>query len=81
MRESLVAMREHAVDHGVENITMGRLGSYEDGLDFTHIYKDMKEIFYDSPLSLTVYLRTTRPREEDEEDTLLTQYDSHSKPF
>jgi hypothetical protein len=73
MRESLAAMREHATTHNVENIAMGRLGSYEDGLDFTHIYKDMKEIFYDTPVSLTVYLRTTRPPEEDEDDTLFPQ--------
>jgi len=80
MRESLTAMRDHAVTHNVDNITMGRLGSYEDGLDFTHVYKDMKEIFYDTPLSLTVYLRTTRAPEDDEDDTLFPQHIIRDRP-
>jgi len=70
MRESLSAMRDHAVANNVNNITMGRLGSYEDGLDFTHIYEDLKTTFYDTPVDLTVYLRCTRTPEKDEESTL-----------
>lgn len=59
MRESLTAMRDHALKHSVENIAMGRLGSLEGGLDFREILKDLKNIFYDTGISLTIYPRRT----------------------
>lgn len=59
LREALKAMRDHAVENNVKNITMGRLGAQEDGLDFTECYNSAKDIFYDSGVTLTFYVRTT----------------------
>ena len=59
MRESLTAMKEHALKHQVKNIALGRLASHKAGLDFREILKDIKNIFYDTDITLTVYSRRT----------------------
>jgi len=59
MRESLSAMKTHAIENNVENIVMGRLGSQDDGLDFREILPDIKETFYATDLTLSFYTRRT----------------------
>lgn len=59
MRESLSAMKTHAIENNVENIVMGRLGSQDDGLDFRAILPDIKKIFYATDITLSLYTRRT----------------------
>ncbi|XP_002166570.2 ADP-ribose glycohydrolase OARD1 isoform X1 [Hydra vulgaris] len=59
MRESLEALRVHALNNNVKTIAIGRLGSQNDGLDFGVIIKDIKKIFYDSGITLIIYPRRT----------------------
>lgn len=59
MRESLQAMKQHAVENQVTNIAMGRLGAQDDGLDFREILPELKKIFYDTNITLSIYFRRT----------------------
>lgn len=59
MRESLQAMKQHAVENQVTNIAMGRLGAQDDGLDFREILPEFKKIFYDTNITLSIYFRRT----------------------
>lgn len=59
MRESLQAMKQHAVENQVTNIAMGRLGAQDDGLDFREILPELKKIFYDTSITLSIYFRRT----------------------
>lgn len=59
MRESLQAMKQHAVENQVTNIAMGRLGAQDDGLDFREILPELKKIFYDTNIKLSIYFRRT----------------------
>lgn len=59
MRESLQAMKQHAVENQVTNIAMGRLGAQDDGLDFREILLEFKKIFYDTNITLSIYFRRT----------------------
>ena len=59
LREALQAMRKHANENGVTDITMGRLGAQDDGLDFRDILPDLQEVFYDSNITLSIYFRRT----------------------
>ena len=59
MRESLQAMKQHAVENQVTNIAMGRLGAQDDGLDFREILPELKKIFYDTNITLSLYFRRT----------------------
>ena len=59
MRESLVAMRQHAKENDVKSIAMGRLGSQEDGLNFNEVTKEIENVFYDTNMDLIVYARRT----------------------
>lgn len=63
MRDALCAMKEHSVEHNVQNITAGRLGCGEDGLDFFEVADDAKRIFHGvgSRKSLTFYTMLTEP--------------------
>lgn len=59
MRESLQAMKQHAVENQVTNIAMGRLGAQDDGLDFREILPELKKIFYETNITLSIYFRRT----------------------
>lgn len=59
MRESLQAMKQHAVENQVTNIAMGRLGAQDDGLDFREILPELKKVFYDTNITLSIYFRRT----------------------
>ena len=59
MRESLQAMKQHAVENQVTNIAMGRLGAQDDGLDFREILPELKKIFYNTNITLSIYFRRT----------------------
>ena len=59
MRESLQAMKQHAVENQVTNIAMGRLGAQDDGLDFREILPELKKVFYNTNITLSIYFRRT----------------------
>lgn len=59
MWESLQAMKQHAVENQVTNIAMGRLGAQDDGLDFREILPELKKIFYNTNITLSIYFRRT----------------------
>lgn len=59
MRESLQAMKQHALENQVTNVAMGRLGAQDDGLDFREILPDLKKIFYNTNITLSIYSRRT----------------------
>ena len=59
MRESLEALRRHALNNDVKTIAIGRLGSQNDGLNFDEVLKDVKKIFYDSGITFIIYPRRT----------------------
>lgn len=55
LRKSLVSMREHCLDHGVNSISMPRIGCGLDKLKWENVASIITEVFQDTKISITVY--------------------------
>lgn len=55
LRQSLVAMKDHAIEHQVEAISMPKIGCGLDGLDWNAVRTLIKNVFLDTSIELKVY--------------------------
>ena len=56
LRQSLVAMRNHAVEHLVKHIAMPKIGCGLDGLDWNAVRTLVKNVFLDTDIKISVYV-------------------------
>lgn len=56
LRQSLQAMKEHAVKNQVKNIAMPKIGCGLDGLDWNTVSNLILNVFLDAPINIDVYL-------------------------
>jgi O-acetyl-ADP-ribose deacetylase (regulator of RNase III) len=55
LKSSLVDMRNHAIENGVKIISMPRIGSGLDGLDWNDVKNIIKEVFESTSIQINVY--------------------------
>jgi O-acetyl-ADP-ribose deacetylase (regulator of RNase III) len=55
LKKSLVAMKEHALKHEVKMISMPKIGSGLDKLDWDLVLNVIKEVFSDTNISLKIF--------------------------
>ena len=55
LRNSLIAMKQHCVQHDVKKLAMPRIGCGLDRLDWNKVRDMLKEIFNDTHIELIVY--------------------------
>lgn len=55
LRSSLCAMRDHCVRHSVRRLAMPRIGCGLDGLQWPEVQEQIKDVFKDTDVTITVY--------------------------
>ena len=55
VRRSIIAMKNHAIQHGVRCIAMPRIASGLDGLDWPRVYQMLITIFKGTQIELVIY--------------------------
>lgn len=54
-KSSLCAMRDHCVSHSVRRLAMPRIGCGLDLLQWSQVCQDLKDVFKDTDMTITVY--------------------------